>query len=244
MRSLRGSTLPILLAATLTGLAPAVAASAQAPAGAGGDSRGDNVEGNIGSRDNTRAYGTVYDPAGKVLGKVDVWVMNDNAPAARMRLKSRPTGSYQVRNVGRLYNQDDIYGIVLRLRFEAPGYRTAEYIVPVERNEIVWLHPVMWPEDQEPSDDVRRVMVMGRLRNAKGKKIKDGSIVVTSPHDASLRVEVAAAKDGSFEALLWNAPSRITVQASAGAVTGEKKLDVSAATRHDLVTIVASNITL
>ncbi len=234
----------VLVCALFALLLLTAAAGAQNPGAADVWDQG-GAETGASNRDNTRTYGTVYDPAGNPMPKVDVWIVNDNAPAHRVRAKTRATGVYQIRNMGPLYNRDDVYGIVLRLSFKTPGYQSAEYVVPVERNEIEWLYPILWPEGEEPAADTRYVMVSGRLVNAKGKKVKGGTVAITSPDDSSLNLEIAADKAGNFQALVWDAPQRINVQATApGAGTGERSIDLSTATRHDLVTVVTALIEL
>ena len=99
--------------------------AAQAPADRS-DARGSSVDGLSGGRDNTRVQGTVFDSQGKPMSKVEMWVMNDDSPSARMRMRTRSDGDYLVRGLGRLYTVDDVYGIVLRISFETPGYRTVE----------------------------------------------------------------------------------------------------------------------
>ena len=93
--------LALLLTVSVCGGLVPIGAVAQAPLDTS-DSRGSSIEGGAGARDNTRAYGTVFDPQGNPIPKADVWVVNDASPATRMRVKSRPSGVYQVRNVGRL----------------------------------------------------------------------------------------------------------------------------------------------
>ena len=47
--------------------------------------------------DNTRLTGTAFDLEGNAMSDVTIWVTNDNAPATRVRSKSRKTGNYLVR---------------------------------------------------------------------------------------------------------------------------------------------------
>jgi hypothetical protein len=232
-------SLPALFSFLLVAALAVLPASAQNEGGA-------DITGNITDRDNTRVYGTVYDPDGNPIPKVDVWVTNDRAPANRQRVKSRPTGSYQVRDVTRLYTQDDIYGIVLRLRFEAPGMQTQEIKVPVEKNSLAEIFPILWPEGADPSaSDGWCVIVKGTVKNAKGKPVKNAVVRVTSPDDPELAVEVTAGKKGDYEALLWNAPSSLLVHATGSdGATAEEKLDLGGEKRTDLVAMIPQDLSI
>lgn len=215
---------------------------AQPGGGAGSPSFSASGSGGVSVRDNTRAYGTVFNHQGQPLGKVDIWVMNDNAPADRVRAKNRSTGAFQVRNVGRLFNEDDVFGIILRMRFEAPGYRTVEIKVPVEKNELAWSYPILWPEDGDPESATGHpCMVKGKVTNAKGKPVRDAAVRVLSPSE-ELLVEATTAKDGTYEALVWDAPEQMKVEVSGGAGDLEEWLTVSGEPRADLVSVVQGNL--
>ena len=221
-----------------------VALGASAAIAQPADPRGVDIGGSVSSRDNTRAYGTVFDVEGNPVPKVDVWVVNDNAPATRLRAKSRSNGVYQVRNVGRLYNTDDIYGIVLRLRFEAPGYEPTEIKVPVEKNALAWVYPILKPKGQpDAGPEGRCIMLRGAVTNDRGKPVKGASVVVTSPDDASLRVEADAPK-GEYELLIWDAPERIHVEVSSGDGSGSKGLDLTGAMPDNLVAVVDGDVSI
>ena len=179
------------------------------------DSRGWSVTGRITDRDNTRVAGIVYDPQGNPLPKVEIWVTNHDAPGVRVRLRTKPIGSYLARNLARLYTVDDVFGITLRLSFERDGYQPFEVLAGVARNGLVEIHPILWPDGDSPTTTGWCVVVKGKVSSADGKGIKKAAVTITSPIDPAFRVETTVAKNGSYQALIWNAPATLTVTATA-----------------------------
>ena len=191
-----------------------------------------------GGGDRTRAMGVVYDSRGAPLTGVQIWVMNDNAPADRIRGRARKTGEYLVRDVGRLYQPEDIQGIALRLRFEVDGYLPVEAVAPVERNGLVEIYPVMWREDEGPSEtDTRRLMLTGRVVNSKGKGIKGAAIAITDTTGSALGIETTTLKNGSYRLLLWDVPEVIVVTVTAAGEEQRHTLSLQGEARHDLLTV-------
>ena len=215
----------VMLAAVLAGSS----LSAQQP-----DTRGADISGVTRDRDNTRVQGTVLDSSGQPLNEVQIWVTNHEAPADRVRAKTRKTGEYLVRNLARLYTRDDLYGITLRVTFERNGYRPVEVAVAVEKNGIQRLLPILHREDEAVEMTGVSALLAGTVTNARGKPVKSGTVRVTARGGAEALAESAIAK-GEFEALLWQAPSQVTVLVSSPLGDKEMEVDLQPPPRPDVV---------
>ena len=162
---------------------------------------------NIAQRDTTRVGGIIYDSQGNPMPKVELWIQNDNAPADRSRGRSKATGAYLVRGIGRLFTERDLAGIMLRLTYEAEGYEPLTVIVPAPVNTYTELFPIL----AKPG-----LLHRGKVSRGGKKGLRDAVITVTSPEDPGLNVQTTTAKDGTYEALLWDVPSSLLVTASSG----------------------------
>jgi len=224
-------------------LTAAGALTAQAPADTS-DARGSTLDSTAGGRDNTRVQGTVFDSQGNPMPKVEMWVMNDDSPADRLRMRTRGSGEYLVRSVGRLYTRDDVYGIRLRISFEAPGYRTVEIRTAVETNGLVDVYPILWKESEDPSEMTEWCLVLkGKVANAKGKGIKGVTVTVTDPGGSDLNVQAITQKGGIYEALLWRVPSIVRVTANSGGAEQQETLSFAGSPRTDVVAMVVQDFT-
>ena len=174
-------------------------------------------------QDNTRAYGTVLDSSGSPLANVDIWISNNDAPANRVRSRNRKTGVFLLRNIGRLYTEDDYGGITLRLLFERDGYRSVQTTLGVQRDGIEILYPVLFTESEEVELPGINALLMGRVVNAKGKSVKVPTIEVRTLEGTEI-AKVTGEKNGDYEVLLWNAPQRVRVIVES--TLGEKELEV------------------
>ena len=172
-------------------------------------------------QDNTRAYGTVLDSSGSPLANVDIWVSNHNAPANRVRAKNRKTGTFLLRNIGRLYTIDDFGGITLRLLFERDGYRSVQTTVGVQRDGIGTLYPVLFIESEKVELPGVCAVLVGTVVNAKGKGLKAPTIQVRTLEGDEI-VKVTGEKKGDYEVLLWNAPQRVRLIVESA--LGEKEI--------------------
>jgi len=209
--------------------------------------RGVDITGSVTDRDNTRVTGTVYSPEGEPMADVDIWVTNDDAPSERLRLKTRKTGNYLARSLYRIYTERNIEGIMLRLTFEKPGYRSVTATVPVRKNALGELNPILFPEGREmPAVEETGfcMKLAGQISDPGGKAVKGATVVVTSPDDEDLRVEATVAKDGSYEVLLWRAPADVLLETTAPGQPASsvrltlptpERADVVAVGRHDIV---------
>lgn len=184
-------------------------------------------EGLVSHRDHTRVTGTVFDSTGEPITDVDIWVMNDVAPADRVRSKTRKTGTYLLRNMGNLFTRDDIEDVVFRIQFEKVGYRQVETTVRVEKNNLGIVHIVMFREDEQPQMAGLCTVLEGEVQNAKGKSVKGASVTVASP-DGSFTTEAAVEKDGSYQAVLWNAPPVVKLSAAADGKSVEEEVTLNA----------------
>ena len=178
------------------------------------------------------------------MPKVEMWVMNDDSPADRLRMRTRGSGEYLVRSVGRLYTQDDVYGINLRISFEAPGYRTAEIRTAVESNALVDVYPILWKESEDPSQMTEWCLILrGKVSNAKGKGIRDVTVTVSDPAGSDLNVQATTEKSGIYEVLLWRVPSTLRITADFGGVEQQETLSFEGSPRTDVVAMIGQDFT-
>lgn len=199
---------PVLLVPTLFIAAPLVAQD-PGPANVGADLRGGDVTGAIGGRDNTRVFGVILDSSGKPLSDVDIWLQNDSSPAARVRAKGRKTGTYLLRNMGRLYSRDDYEGIVLRVTFERGGYRSVLTRVAVQRDGSQQVYPILFREGESMEPDGVRTVLVGRVEDKRGKPVKGGGEVTVTSGDGEFTATGPIEKNGEFAVVLWDAPERV-----------------------------------
>lgn len=198
---------PLLLAPALLVAVPALAQ--EQPVNVGGDLRGGDVTGAVGGRDNTRVFGTILDSSGQPLSDVDIWLQNDNSPAARVRAKGRKTGTYLLRNMGRLYSRDDYEGITLRITFERDGYRSVLARVSVQRDGSQQVYPILFREGESMEPDGIRTVLVGRVENKRGKAVKGGGEVTFTSGDGEFTATGPIEKNGEFAVVLWDAPERV-----------------------------------
>ena len=209
------------------------------------DSRGSNIVGTVTDRDNTRVNGTVFDPRGKPLSKVEIWVANDLLLTSRLRFRTMGNGDYRVRNLGRIYTQEDVLGILLRLSFDREGYQPFSALAAVERNGAAELHPILWPDGESPAPAGWCAFVQGRVTNAEGKGVKKATVTLTSAAGSDMLVQTLTAKNGSYRALLWNAPASLIVSANApGFNAGQEPLVLEGTPRTDMVATVTLDLVL
>ena len=207
-------------------------------------SQGADISGAVTDRDTTRVFGNIYDSSGAMLPRVDIRVFNDAAPANEVRTRSRKTGSYVARNFGRLYTERDLYGLKVRVRFEAAGFKPAEIVSAVEKNNGLELNPILWRDGEQPEMDGWCLVLTGKLTNAKGKKVKDGTVRVTSPDDPNLDIEATVEKNGNYRAVIWNGPGNLQLEATGNGTTETRPLALDGQPRYDLVAQVVQDITL
>lgn len=199
---------PLLLVPTLFVAGPLVAQD-PGPANVGADLRGGDVTGAVGGRDNTRVFGIILDSSGQPLSDVDIWLQNDNSPAARVRAKGRKTGTYLLRNMGRLYSRDDYEGIRLRITFERDGYRSVLARVAVQRDGAQQVYPILFREGESMEPDGIRTVLVGRVENKRGKAVKGGGEVTVTSGDGDFTATGPIEKNGEFAVVLWDAPERV-----------------------------------
>ncbi len=207
-------------------------------------SQGADISGAVNDRDTTRVFGTIYDSSGAALSKVDIRVFNDQAPANEVRTRSRKTGSYVARNFGRLYTERDIYGLQVRVRFESAGFVPAEIVSAVEKNNGLELNPILWRDGEQPAMDGWCLVLTGKLTNAKGKKVKDGAVRITSPDDPSIDVEATVEKSGIYRAVIWNGPGSLQINATGNGTSETRPITLDGQPRHDLVAQIVQDIAL
>ena len=149
-------------------LAAAVPAAAQdpGPANVGADLRGGDVTGAVGGRDNTRVFGTILDSSGKPLPDVDIWFQNDNMPAPRLRAKGRKTGTFLLRNMGRIFSREDYEGLTVRVTFERNGFRSVIARVAVQRDGSQQLYPILFREGESMEPEGIRTVARRALRTS------------------------------------------------------------------------------
>ena len=197
-----------LLVSMLLLAAPALAQD-PGPVNVGGDLRGGDVTGAVGGRDNTRVHGTILDSAGNPLSDVDIWYQNDNMPAPKLRAKGRKTGTYLLRNMGRVFSREDYEGIVLRITFERNGYRSVVARVAVQRDGTQQVYPILFREDESMEPEGVRTVLIGRVENKRGKAVKGGGEVTVTSGDGSFEATGKIEKSGDFAVVLWDAPERV-----------------------------------
>lgn len=205
--------------------------------------QGVDITGTVTDRDNTRVSGTVYSPAGEPMTDVDIWVQNDDAPADRLRAKTRKTGTFLARGLARLYNERNHTGIALRLTFEKPGHQSVTAVLAVPKNELGTVHPILWPEGSEPRTDEIFLELYGQVTDARGKGAK-GARIRVSGVEGDFAAETAAAKDGSYSLLLWRAPSVVRIEVEASGATFSEEVALTPAERSDLVQLARRDFTL
>ena len=232
----------LYLIAVLAALVPLTAVSAQEVTS--DVSQGADISGAVTDRDTTRVFGTIYDSSGTPQSRVDIRVFNDQAPANEVRTRSRKTGSYVARNFGRLYTERDLYGLKVRVRFEAAGFKPSEIVSAVEKNNGLELNPILWREGEQPAMDGWCLVLTGQLTNAKGKKVKDGAVRITSPDDPALDVEAEVDKGGNYRAMIWNGPGKLQLEATGNGATETLPLSLDGQPRYDLVAQIVQDVTL
>ncbi len=199
----------LLVASTALLVAAPTMAQDPGAVNVGGDLRGGDVTGRAGARDNTRVVGIILDSSGNPLPDVDIWVQNDNSPAARTRAKGRKTGTYLLRNMGRLYSREDYEGIVLRVTFEKDGYVSNVVRVAVQRDGLERVYPILFREGESTSHEGVRAVLVGQVTNKRGKAVKGGGTVTLDSGDGSFQATGQIEKNGEFEIVVWDAPERV-----------------------------------
>lgn len=163
------------------------------------------------SRNNlTRVYGTVYDSRGEPLPDVDIWIANNVAPANRLRSRTKGTGSFNARNLGRVFTERDLGGVDLRLTFETDGYRDFEVVVGVARDAGERVDVMLLEEGEEPEIQGVNCVLTGKIANAKGKGIKGATAKVS--WEGRDEMSLQTAKGGEYEFLLWGAPEMVHLE--------------------------------
>lgn len=199
---------PLLFIPLLVLAVPALAQD-PGPANVGADLRGGDVTGAVGGRDNTRVFGTILDSSGNALPDVDIWFQNDNMPAPRLRAKGRKTGTYLLRNMGRIFSRDDYEGITLRVTFERNGFRSVIARVAVQRDGSQQLYPVLFREGEAMESQGIRTVLAGRVQNSRGKPVKGGGEITITSGDGTFQASGPIEKNGEFAIVLWDAPERV-----------------------------------
>lgn len=189
----------------------------------GQDLSGDTA-GITGTRDNTRLQGTAFDSSGSPITEVEIWVSNDAAPADRLRAKTRKTGTYLVRGLGQIYSREDVEGIMLRVMFEKSGHRNVQVVIGVEKNGLARVFPILYRDDETPHISGVTTLLTGKVTDSKGKPVKGAQVSIRTrgddAADDATPVVATTAKNGEYEALLWQAPGKVQVTVSSAA--GEK----------------------
>ena len=199
---------PLLFVPLLVLAVPALAQD-PGPVNVGGDLRGGDVTGAVGGRDNTRVFGTILDSSGNPLSDVDIWFQNDNMPAPRLRAKGRKTGTYLLRNMGRIFSREDYEGITVRITFERNGYRSVVARVAVQRDGTQQLYPILFREGESMEAEGVRTVLTGRVQDNRGKPVKGGGEVTITSGDGSYQTTGPIEKNGEFAVVLWDAPERV-----------------------------------
>jgi hypothetical protein len=206
---------------------------------------GTDTTGTITDRDNTRVGGTAYDSSGKPLPEVEIWVANDASPSQRMRTRTRKTGSYLARGLGPLYTERDVYGVVLRVSFQLPGYQPVEAKVAVEKNELGTVHPILYREGESPPEGRLEVSLGGTITGADGKPVRGATVRVRSDAAPELAAEAVTAKDGRYDLLLWGAPPKVDLEVTAtGAQPLRREVVFDPPQRRDVVELATLDLVL
>jgi hypothetical protein len=185
--------------------------------------------------ENTRLMGTVFDVAGNPLSDVLIWVVNDNAPAAQARGRTRKTGNYLVRDMTSLYTERDTQGIVARARYEREGHRTVTARVAIPKNGVERLNPILARDDESLDFDGYCVVLVGAVTNAKGKGVK-GAVAEVRENGATIAKAEPTKGNGEFELVLWNAAETVDlVVTGAGGESKTVSLTLEDAPQPDLV---------
>lgn len=238
-------TVPTLVVVTILFGAAAASIGQTAPGETALDSRGWNVDGRVTDHDNTRLNGTVFDSHGKPLSKVEIWVVNDLLRTSRLRFRTQGNGDYRVRGLGRIYTEEDVLGIVLRLSFSREGFQPFSALAAVERNGAAELYPILWPEGESPALSGWYAFVQGRVTDAEGKGIKKATVTLTSAAGSAVLAKTQTVKNGFYRALLWNAPASLIVSASApGFNARQEPLVLEGTPRSDMVATVPQDLVL
>lgn len=213
---------PLLLVPTLF-LAGPVLGQDPGAVNVGGDLRGGDVTGAVGGRDNTRVVGTILDSSGNPMSDVDIWYQNDNMPAPRLRAKGRKTGTYLLRNMGRVFSREDYEGIVLRITFERDGHRSVVARVAVQRDGLQQVFPILFREGESMEAEGVRTVLVGRVENKRGKPVKGGGEVTITSGNGEFTATGPIEKNGEFAVVLWDAPARVnaTFKMTKGGVRDE-----------------------
>ena len=207
---------------------------------------GADTTGTITDRDNTRVGGIVYDASGKPLPEVDIWVANDASPSQRLRARTRKTGAYLARGLGSLYTERDVYGIVMRVTFELPGYRMVEAKVAVEKNELGILHPILFRSDEQPpsAPDRLTASLSGVVMGKNGKPAREAVVKVSAASDPAVAAQATTAKDGRYELLLWNVPTTVQLEVAAGQDSLRRDVTFDPPARRDVVEVATLDLNL
>ena len=234
-----------LASALRAGLCLVIGTALAAPPANAQRNEGVDITGNVSDRDNTRVAGTVYDHEGNPMTNVNIWVVNHDAPANRQRTRTRKTGAYLARNLAPLLEEFNLEGINLRLTFEKDGYRSVETTIGVARNALGTVHPILWPQGQEPGAERIYAVLTGRITTPDGKPARGATLEVGSPESPEMSVEAEVAKDGTYEVLLWDAPRilRLDVEAP-GEEAFSEEISLSAQERPDLIQVATYDIAL
>jgi hypothetical protein len=209
----------------------------------GADLRGADVTGGVADRDNTRVHGTIFDSSGDPLTGVQIWVMNDKAPANRVRAKGRKTGSYLVRGLPRLYTRDDVYDIDLRVLFEKDGYQSVETVVHVQKDAVAQVYPIMLREGETDPRTSMSALLVGQVVDDKGKPVKSAKLRFSAVSEGGdLDIETTAEKDGTFEVLLWQAPQQVKVEVTSS--QGNAEIVANLAASPNPLAILAQSLQL
>ncbi len=176
-------------------------------------------------RDNTRAMGRVFTPAGEGLSNVEIEVRNAKSPAQMIRARTRKGGDYLIRNLGNVFSREDYDGIVIRLRYESPGYEVLETELGIRRDGLEELYVVMQPEGGAEMEGICTVL-RGRVTNSKGKKVKAPQISVSG--GGTELAQATGEKNGDYEIVLWNAPPQVEMKITSSAGDKAVTLDLQA----------------
>jgi hypothetical protein len=196
--------------------------------------RGADITMMVSRPDKTRVSGLVFGSDGAVLNDIDLWVTNDNAPANRIRARTRKNGTFLLRHLDRLFTRDDVEGIVLRVLFEKDGYRSTETTVSVPKNGLGSVHVILYTNEEEPFLEELCAVVKGRLQDRKGKPVKRTRVTVSSLK-GELLAETTSDGDGRYTLALWNAPEVVELEASDGTLEARVRVKLRQPENHDVL---------